>query len=195
VNLQACANSAWTLVAYSFTASSSAGNGIEIDFDFGNNFGSSSDYICVTELDIRVTPGATAGATNANPPPVELLPIAAMLGWCERYYYRRSSNGTSDVIAMLQAFSSSGAFGKLFDLPATMRAAPTINISSFAHLSAWNAGGSATNAFSSGASNWLSTVSSVSSNGMSGSSGLAAGDATMLIFNTTSGWVDASAEL
>lgn len=86
VSLQACANGAWTQVAYTFSANAASYNGLEIIFDFGNNFSSASQSIQITECDIRVTPGATAGATNASPPPPELRPIAVELPFCQRYF-------------------------------------------------------------------------------------------------------------
>jgi hypothetical protein len=203
VNLQACANAAWTKVAYSFTASSSSGNGLEVAFDFGNNFGSGSNYVYIAELDIRVTPGAAGGATNSSPPPPELRPIFAEQPFCQRYYYRRPANpnatytstGGYDIICVVQAYSASGAFGKLVDLPVTMRAAPTVNVSNIGHFSMWNPGGTSVSAFSGGASAFLTTPYTISNNGFTGASGSSAGDASQLVFNTSSGWFDGSAEL
>ena len=137
VSMQACANSAWTQIAYSFTASTSAGNGLEIGFDFGNNFGSSSNYIYITELDIRVTPGATASATNSSPPPPELRPIFAEFLFCKRYYrttYQTVAPGSSttsinDQYAMVSCASagnSSSSAPIAFDAP--MRATPTVSV-------------------------------------------------------------------
>ena len=45
VSLQSCGNGAWTQIAYTFSANAASYNGLEIVFDFGNNFSSSSkDY-------------------------------------------------------------------------------------------------------------------------------------------------------
>jgi hypothetical protein len=131
VSLQSCANATWTQIAYSLTASSSSGNGLEIDLDFGNNFGSSSDYIYITELDIRVTPGATASATNSSPPPPELRPIFTELAFCQRYFATSFPFWTTPqndygnyAVYSFPAISSSAAYGNV-PLPAPMRAAPT----------------------------------------------------------------------
>ncbi len=73
--LQSCANAAWTQIAYTFTASSSSSAGLEISFDFGNNFGASANSIQITEIDIRVTPGIATGLNGA--PPVPELRLSA----------------------------------------------------------------------------------------------------------------------
>ncbi len=62
VSLQSCANGAWTQVAYTFSASASSYNGLEISFDFGNNFSTTGKSLQITELDIRVTPAASRRA-------------------------------------------------------------------------------------------------------------------------------------
>ena len=156
VSLQSCTNSAWTQVAYSFTASSSSGNGLEIDFDFGNNFGSSSDYIYVGELDIRVTPGATASATNSSPPPPELRPILAELAFCQRYFQSSYALGTSPGTTFTQGSGSilmsigSGLTTWTVFFMAKFRAGPTFtsydaagNSSKYTYYnSGWNNSGS-----------------------------------------------------
>lgn len=85
VSLQSCANGAWTLLAYTFVANAVCYNGLEITIDFGNNFSSSSKSVQISECDIRVTPGASAGL-NPSPPPPELRPIGTELAFCQRYY-------------------------------------------------------------------------------------------------------------
>ena len=91
-NLPSCANGAWTQFAYAAAISSSAANGLEINLDFGNSFGSTSDYIQLAELDVRVTPGVATGLTS-NPPPPELRPIFAELPFCQRYFATSYANG------------------------------------------------------------------------------------------------------
>jgi len=84
-SLQSCANGAWTLVGYTFSANAASYNGIELVFDFGNNFGSSSKSVQITECDIRVTNGVPIGL-NPSPPTPELRPVMAELPFCERYF-------------------------------------------------------------------------------------------------------------
>jgi len=85
VSLQACASAQWTQLAYTFSANANSYNGLEIIFDFGNNFSSSGKDVQITECDIRVTPNASAGL-NSSPPPPELRPIAVELPFCQRYF-------------------------------------------------------------------------------------------------------------
>jgi Major tropism determinant N-terminal domain len=85
VALQSCANAAWTQLAYTFNANAAAYNGLEVIFDFGNNFSSSGKDIQIAECDIRVTPAASAGM-NSTPPPPELRPVATELALCQRYF-------------------------------------------------------------------------------------------------------------
>lgn len=92
VSLQACANAAWTNVAYTFAASTSSSNGLEITLDFGNNFSSNGKTVQVTELDIRVTAGASTGL-NSTPPIPEMRTIQTELALCQRYL--PAFNGTA----------------------------------------------------------------------------------------------------
>jgi hypothetical protein len=152
VSLQSCAASAWTQIAYSFSASSSSSNGLEVSFDFGNNFGSSSNYVYVAELDIRVTPGATAGAVNSSPPPPELRPIATELPFCLRYFqtsYVSANLGSGSVAGSLSIITASSIanntiytssiqfFGKL-------RASPSMTIYSYNGTTGEVSGGNGT---------------------------------------------------
>jgi hypothetical protein len=196
VSLQACANAAWTRIAYTFTDAGYAANGLEISFDFGNNFSTSGKSVQLAELDIRDTPGVPTGL-NSNPPPPELRPIATELAFCQRYYYRRGAQSSSDPLAQMHAASSTAVIGKVLDFPVEMRASPTINISGAGHLSLFSASASTTYTvtsitnWSSGSQFALSTLG-----GITASSGaLTAGNVSTLEFNTTSGWIDASAEL
>jgi hypothetical protein len=125
--LQACTSSAWTLVSYTFSASAASYSGLEIGFDFGNNF-SSSGKVQITECDIRVTPGAAVGL-NANPPPPELRPIQQELAFCQRYFWADVSTAAGSVFA-IGNWSSSTVGNALLSFPVTMRTSPTANYSS-----------------------------------------------------------------
>lgn len=94
VSLQSTPNSQWTQVAYTFSANAASSNGLEISFDFGNNFGSPSQFIQITELDVRSTPGVATGINNGPPLP-ELRPIGAELPFNQRYYETSYGNGVA----------------------------------------------------------------------------------------------------
>ena len=98
----------------------------------------------------------------------------------------------------MSAFGGAAVWGKLFDLPVEMRSdGATVGFSSPAHLSLWNA--SAGSAFVvSGVSGPQAGKRSVSVYGgvsVGGSPGFSPGQALFMIFNTTSGWIDASVEI
>lgn len=122
VSLQACANGAWTQVAYTFTASSSSNNGLEVAFDFGNNFTTSGKSIQISELDIRATPGITTG-TNSNPPVPEFRSIAIEYPISLRYARRLTDQMNSGG----NTATTSIANGR-FAFPVPLRTAPTSSI-------------------------------------------------------------------
>lgn len=95
VAMQACASGGWTQICYTFNASTSSGTGLEVTFDFGNNFSTTGKDIQITELDLRATPGASTGV-NSSPPPIETLPYPAQLSFCQRYL--AVFNGTNGVL-------------------------------------------------------------------------------------------------
>jgi hypothetical protein len=76
-----------------------------------------------------------------------------------------------------------------------MRANATFNVSSASHFRPFSANGTAQAAFS-GVGAFTSSNSFVFQvGGFTGSSGLTSGNASEIAFNTTSGWIEASAEL
>ncbi len=128
--------------------------------------------------------------------PFERRDYGRELMMCQRYYYRRSATSASEFIATIQAYSTGGAYGKLVDLPVVMRATPTVNISSISHFRPYSNVGGGLSAFTSAGSWAGSSPYQISQDGgFNGSSGLTAGNATVLAFNSTSGWFDASSEL
>jgi hypothetical protein len=193
VSLQTCANAAWTLIGYSFIASANAYNGLEIIFDLGNSFGSSSNSVQMTECDIRVTSGIPTGL-NGNPPPPELRPIGAEIAFCQRYYYRRNAQSSNDTINVLNVFSSTQAWGSLFTFPVAMWANPAINYAAAGDFSLSNGSGShaaSAVSFDGGSPNGIGSWTGITASGASWT----AGQSAILYFNTTSAWIDASAEL
>ena len=142
-NLQACANGAWTQVSYTFTPTGTVGLGMQVMFDFGNNFSANTKYVYVTELDIRATPGVVIGLNGAPPVP-ELRPIPGELLFCQRYFFQWNSDGAAgDPIIFGQAISTTVMFGS-FQYATTMRASPTFTPSVVASFSANQANNSRT---------------------------------------------------
>lgn len=137
VSLQACAASAWTRVAYTFSANAASYNGLEVLFDFGNNFGANTKTVQLAELDIRVTPGAAAGL-NSSPPPPELRHVQAELAFSQRYFATTYAQGTAPGTSSADSSalwyntgpnSSSGDYALIpWSFTATMRAVPTMTI-------------------------------------------------------------------
>jgi hypothetical protein len=152
VSLQACANSAWTQVAYTFAANAASGNGLEISFDFGNNFSTSGKSIQLTECNIRPTPGVSTGL-NANPPPVELRPIGLELQTARRYFnttYVNAAPGTAsaagDTTAPTggQTTIANGVYIGNEVFPSLMRATPSVTVYGVAGTSGTVSNGSGT---------------------------------------------------
>jgi major tropism determinant Mtd-like protein len=186
--LQACANGAWTRIAYTFQANAASYNGIEILFDFGNNLGSNAKSVQITECDIRVTNGVPTGI-NANPPPPELRLIGPELMLCQRYYWRNATGLLFGSYAF-GASSSSTSASFFISYPTTMRAAPTLTQSNTAVTVNF------------GAANATTGLGSVQAGPMSAfvpvsvASGLTANElANWINNNNSAGYIDASAEL
>ncbi len=138
VSLQSCPASAWTLVSYTFAANANSYNGLEIVFNFGNNFGADTKTVQITECDIRVTPGAPTGL-NSNPPPPELRPIAIELPLCMRYFQLFGLQASYFTGIAFQVSSTEAYL--VFQFSAPMRATgQTASLSSSAAVSASFAG-------------------------------------------------------
>jgi hypothetical protein len=98
VALQSVANATLVTLAYTFTVSSAdVQNGMEVAFDFGNNFGNSSYYVTVTDFDCRITPNLTANQqTNSTYVPVpEFRPFPVEFAYNRLYYRTTYGNGVA----------------------------------------------------------------------------------------------------
>lgn len=125
VNLQSCANNASTLLSYTFAANSACYQGLQISFDFGNNFGSGAKSISLSEADIRVTPWAGVGFNGAPAAELRLDAIEAALGQ-RNFVQMNISNG----FTFIDQNAASAGVNLLcpFTLPVPMRAIPTTSI-------------------------------------------------------------------
>jgi hypothetical protein len=191
-NLQSCANGVTTRVAYTFTVpTASAQLGLQVTLSFGALVAGKTFF--VAETDLRATPGLLVGL-NANPPPPELRPISEELVFCQRYFQTRrgSQEGVGTVIAGAQAYTVGAIFGFMPYL-VQMRVAPTVTISAAGDFQPTNSVGATAAAF---------TTASFAANkfvgaafNFSGSSGLTAGNASLLLWANTNAFINASAEL
>lgn len=117
---------------------------------------------------------------------------------CQRYMFRKSyTNNLTGPIATLHAYATTGAQGKLFDLPVEMRAIPTPAVSSAADFSMYNASANTLyqcNAFNFGTQPSANEVC-VQGGITTASAVLTTGGATDLSPVATTAWIGASAEL
>jgi len=182
--------------------------GVFFDLGNGSNFSSTAGAWSSANLLGGLTGGvklaATTGATlnitgvqlekGSTATSFDYRPIGTELALCQRYFFRKNAGAIGDAIAQLQTFSTSGCFGKLIDLPVTMRANPVGSVSSITHFSPTTAGGGGGAAFSGGAIDYVSPTA-LGTTAFTGSSGLVAGNATTITANNASLWIAASAEL
>lgn len=133
VSLQACTNSATTVVSYTFTTASGTNNGLEVTFDFGATLNTSGKSIFIGSCDIRNTQEVNTGL-NSTPPPTEVRPIQTELAFCQRYFYAFNSVNTFNNIATGQCLTTNvGAIP--LRIPVTMRITPTgVTVSSVGHF-------------------------------------------------------------
>jgi hypothetical protein len=186
------------------------GIGLRIYWDLGSGTGprttagtwQTGTYIGVTgTTSISATTGATFYITGVQlekgtqATAFDYRDYGNELRLCQRYYYQRNIVATSsDYISVLQCFNTGGVYGKLFDLPVTMRATPTGSMSSITHFRGSTSGGNGTTSFSAGSIDVLSPTA-VGTQGWSGISGLTGGNATVITASTVPSWIAVSAEL
>jgi len=149
-----------------------------------NATGSATFYITGVQLE----KGSTATSFDYRPYGTELV-------LCQRYFYKhQNTNGGNSYPIMLQAYSTTAAFGKICDLPVTMRANPTsATTATSGTFTASAANGTAAGAFT--ATNIeTSTTNALCTGAWTGSSGLVAGNATTVTMPNNA-FFSASAEL
>jgi hypothetical protein len=164
--------------------------GVTVMFSFGTGSTNSAaagawasgNYQSATGASSLGTSGATFYLTGvqlekgSTATSFDYRPYGTELALCQRYFFKwENTTGSAVYAIVLQAFSSSAAFGKLIDFPVSMRSSPTITTSGsfYPH----NATGTSSIPFSSLAS-FNATPTSLGTGGWTGSAGLAAGNAT-----------------
>jgi hypothetical protein len=135
---------------------------------------------------VQLEKGSTASS-------FEYRPYGTELQLCQRYYYKwlNDIGSGSSYSILMQVYSSSGAFGKLIDLPVPMRTTPTAT--AVGEFRPHNATGNAQIPFTSKAID-ASNKHTLATGGWSGTSGLGGGYCTALAV-ATNAYLEASAEL
>jgi len=143
-------------------------------------------YFTITDWQMEL--GSTATSFDYRPYGTELQ-------LCQRYFYKhQNTTGANIYPIMLQAYSTSAAFGKICDLPVTMRANPTSSTTATSGtFTPSTAAGGAAGAFT-GTNIDTPSVNNLSTQGWTGSSGLVAGNATT-VGMPNNAFFSASAEL
>ena len=137
---------------------------------------------------VQLEKGSTATSFDYRPYGTELQ-------LCQRYFYKhQNTNGGASYPIMLQAYSTTAAFGKICDLPVTMRANPTsATTATSGTFTPSAANGTAAGAFT--ATNIeTSTTNALCTGAWTGSSGLVAGNVTTVTMPNNA-FFSASAEL
>jgi len=119
-------------------------------------------------------------------------PYGTELALCQRYFYKWLNDaGYTAYVTTLQPYSTTAAFGKILDFPVTMRTTPACVTSGT--FGASNSTGGTSIAFTTTVIDYP-TKNSVATGGWTGSSGLVAGNASVISI-ANNGFISASAEL
>jgi hypothetical protein len=194
-----CSDGAWN-------TTNSTGFAVNFDMGSGSNYIAaantwSNNYYSGASGAVKLcqTTGATMYITGvqlekgSTASSFEYRPYGTELQLCQRYYYKWLNDigsGSSYSIQM-QVYSSSGAFGKLIDLPVPMRTTPTAT--AVGEFRPHNSTGNAQIPFTSKAID-ASNKHTLATGGWSGTSGLTGGYCTALAV-ATNAYLEASAEL
>ena len=127
-------------------------------------------------------------------PAFQVPDYVSELALCQRYFFRRVAQTAVDFIGPATVYAAGGVYGANIPLPVPMRALATVTVSSPAHFNPFTSGGGAAAAFTS-----VTAVcrdnNSIMVSDMSGSSGLTAGNGTVISMNTSGSWIQANARL
>lgn len=117
-------------------------------------------------------------------------PHGEELALCQRYYFEVGFP-SGDPVCLMAVFSTAGVWGKFLDLPVEMRAIPTAGLSAVGHFRPGSGGA----AFTTGTVDKPSRKSLSTFNGLAGSSGLVAGNASIITSNNAAAKITADAEI
>ena len=172
---------------YSGTAGSWAGANYSSATGATSVVGTSGATFYITG--VQLEKGSTATSFDYRPYGTELV-------LCLRYYWRLLSNGSGSPIASGNAETSTRGYINL-TLPQPMRTQPSSSISNISHL-ALRGGGTdivcTSGSFSASTSSAMATIIGGEFNTGS-STGATAGGCVKMDWNSSSAWIDASAEL
>jgi hypothetical protein len=154
------------------------------------NFFSATGYMNLAG--VVVLPGIEA--PTAAQSPLIMRPYDQELLTCQRYYWKKQSTSSSEVIALLQAYGGTSAFGYMWRYPVQMRATPTISTpgGGYFFLSAPASSGITVT----GTPTFLPTIDGFSSTAWVATGlGAVTGGAVALGFGNTSAFIAADARL
>lgn len=120
VSLQSIAVGVSGIVSYTYSAPQNSALGIEARLDFGAALNSATNFIHISNADIRVIPSVTIIGLNNNPPSPELRPISVSTEECARYYNNSFPTGTAPAAA-------AGVTGS-FEFSQTLAASTALNL-------------------------------------------------------------------
>ena len=176
----------WSKVTYTGTfASNVLEAALAIAFTLTGTAGA-DDSIYITGVQLE------AGSTATE---FERRPYGTELALCQRYFYKhQNTNGSNSYPIMLQAYATTAAFGKICDLPVTMRTNPTSSTTATSGTFTPSvANGTAAGAFTATVIE-ASTVNALCTGAWTGSSGLVPGNVTIVLMPNNA-FFSASAEL
>lgn len=188
----------WTLSGTSLGLGVAFGLGVGTTFSGPAGTWAGINYISATgAVSVVSTSGATFYITGVQlerssvATPFEIRPIGYELLLCQRYYWRINYSVSNAFVNIFQCVATTSCNG-IFSFPTTMRIAPgALGISAAANFSAQPAagGGTVCSVFSTSTNNTTCAIVTWTT------TGLVAGNATIIFANTSTAWIDASVEL
>ena len=172
--LQECADSAWTKIYWTADISgyTDIANGVEFKLEIPSGSLVSGDTVRIADSAL------TYGNAYIEP---AVKPYSQILAECQRYFITKGGTTTYELIGMGQATAAATAI-IICHLPVTMRAAPSITVSSAGNFAISTSSGGVIAVSSFTGSNGSLSAPSIN---VSVSSGFTAGNATFLYANNS----------